>query len=372
MAVAVLFSALLPLAALAMLVVAVALGVLSLDHAIAMWFVVASAALLVWLFAGRFAVLLFVPRSADEPGHRATVRAHQLATRDKASLFVDSVGPREQFSVILTHGWGVTSDVWHYIKRSRRLERLGRITSYDLRGAGRSAGLGSAEYSLDALARDLRDVIENEGARRIVLIGQGLGSLVVLNYCKLFDNQVGRRVIGLVLVSPPSKALAKVPTTVSLAATLGPVVALLNRLAYLSGMAHIAVARRLFGGRETRGQLDMVARSVALMPPSLSKLEVQAGAGFDAGAVLQAITVPVLVVNGDRDAAGSLPPLPPGNKVEVIAHAGQLSVLERSLDFEQKLQDWLDVLPNGPGGRRGQRRQAQDGQLGSDEPDAPA
>lgn len=362
MALPLLFGCWLPALALILLVAGIALTVESIEHAIALAFLVLGAVLILFMFFGRFLVLLFRPGAADEPKYTATVRAHTITGRERVPLYVDSVGPREQFSLIFCHGWGVTSDVWYYLKKSRRLERLGRITTWDMRGAGRSGGIASGVYALDTLARDLREVIESEGARRLVLAGQGLGALVVLDYCRLFPDQVGKRIAGLILVDAPLRPLPAPSGLLRLAAALSPMIGLINRLVYLSGLGHLATAIAAFGGRESRGQLDLVTRSVAFTRPALGWKEASAMAGFDPRPVLAALTVPVLLITGEhgrvvrpaelREAAAGIS----GATAVVLPHSGSLSFLERSGEFEQRLREWLELLPGGPGGRRAQRR----------------
>ncbi len=376
MALPLLFGCWLPALALILLVAGIALTVESIEHAIALAFLILGAVLILFMFFGRFLVLLFRPGAADEPKYTATVRAHTITGRERVPLYVDSVGPREQFSLIFCHGWGVTSDVWYYLKKSRRLERLGRITTWDMRGAGRSGGTATGVYALDALARDLRDVIESEGARRLVLAGQGLGALVVLDYCRLFSDQVGKRIAGLILVDAPLRPLPAPSALLRLAAALSPLIGLINRLVYLSGLGHLATAIAAFGGRESRGQLDMVTRSVAYTQPALGWKEASAMAGFDPRPVLAALTVPVLLITGEhgrvvrpaelREAAAGIS----GATAVVLPHSGSLSFLERSGEFEQRLREWLELLPGGPGGRRAQRRREREaGQQGADEDD---
>ncbi|HEV7214296.1 MAG TPA: alpha/beta fold hydrolase, partial [Chloroflexota bacterium] len=332
--------------------------------------------LVVFMFFGRFLVLLFRRGAADEPKYTATVRAHTITGRERVPLYVDSVGPREQFSLILCHGWGVTSDVWYYLKKSRRLERLGRITTWDMRGAGRSGKPPTGDYALDALARDLREVIESEGARRVVLAGQGLGGLVVLAYCRLFPDQLGRRVAGLILADAPLLPLPAPPTVLRLVAALSPVVGLVNRLVYSSGLGHLATALAAFGGRESRGQLDLVTRSAAFTRPSLALQEAVAMSGFDPRPVLSALTVPVLLISGERSRLvrpADLLATAGGNgsaTAVVLPHSGSLSLLERSGEFEQRLREWLEGLPGGPGGRHTQRRREREAERHGEAEDA--
>jgi pimeloyl-ACP methyl ester carboxylesterase len=357
-----LFGCWLPALSLILLIVGIGLTVESIEHAIALGFLILGSLLVLFMFFGRYLVLLFRSGAADEPKQTATVRAHTITGRERVPLFVDSVGPREQFSLVFCHGWGVSSDVWYYLKKSRRLERLGRITTWDLRGAGRSGRPSTSDYGLDAMARDLRDVIESEGARRVVLAGQGLGGLVALDYCRLFPDQVGRRIAGIILADVPLRSLPAPSPLLRLAAALSPLIGLVNRLVYFSGLGHLATAQAVFGGRESRGQLDLVARSAAFTQPRIGVREAAAMAGFDPGPVLAALTVPLLLMSGERsrlvrpaelhDAAAGLP----AATAVVLPHSGSLSFLERSAEFEQRLRDWLEVLPGGPGGRRVQRR----------------
>ena len=372
MALPLLFGCFLP--ALTFLLFAVAIGLL-VDFAVHPVVIALGAVgivLLLLLFLGRFLVLLFHPAAPDEPKRTATVRAHSMTGREKVPLYVDSVGPREQFSLIFCHGWGVSSDVWYYLKKSRRMERLGRLTTWDLRGTGRSGRPQGADYALDAMARDLRDVVESEGARRVVLAGQGLGGLVVLDYCRLFPEQLGRRIAGLVLVDTPLRPLPPPPALLRLSAALAPLVALFTRLVYFSGLGHLATARAAFGGRESRGQLDMVTREAAHGSPTIGAGQAAAMAGFDPRPALAALTVPVLLVAGERDrqvrpeevraAAGQVR----AATSVVLPHSGALSFLERSGEFEQRLRDWLELLPDGPGGRRAQRRREREGDGGDE------
>ena len=362
MALPLLFGCWLPALAVILLVVGIGLTVESIEHAIALAFLALGALLILFMFFGRFLVLLFRRGAADEPKYTASVRAHTITSRERVPLYVDSVGPREQFSLLLCHGWGVSSDVLYYLKKSRRLERLGRITTWDLRGVGRSGRAPTSDYTLDTLARDLREVIESEGARRVVLAGQGLGALVVLDYCRLFPDQVGRRIAGLILADAPLHPLPAPSALLRLSAALSPLIALVNRLVYLSGLGHLATAMAAFGGRESRGQLDMVTRSAAYTRPALGLQEATAMAGFDPRPVLAALTVPVLLIAGERgrlvrpaelrEAAAGLS----GATAVVLPHSGSLSFLERSGEFEQRLSEWLELLPGGPGGRRAQRR----------------
>ncbi|MCL4545347.1 MAG: alpha/beta hydrolase, partial [Chloroflexi bacterium] len=285
----------LPLICLVLLVADVGIIVEVARHALALPALIVATVVLVWLLVGRRLVLLIRRPAPDEPKAIASVRAHTLKTREKVSLFVDSVGPKEQFSLILCQGWEVTSDIWFYLKRSRRLERLGRISTWDLRGTGRSDAI-AGPITLDALACDLREVVESEGARRVVLVGMGSGGLVVLNFARLFPDQLQRRILGLVLIDAPLQPLPAAPAPLRLAARFAGLFALLERLVYLSGLGHLVTSILSFGGAESRGQLELVTQAELKLSPRTVLAYVEATQGFDGSSVLPSIGVPVLLI----------------------------------------------------------------------------
>jgi len=87
---------------------------------------------------------------------------------------------------------------------ARRFERLARmmagerrVIAYDLRGHGRSPWSGP--HTLAQHAADLDEVLEETGAGQVVLLGDGFGCRVALEYTAAH----GARVTALALLDPP-------------------------------------------------------------------------------------------------------------------------------------------------------------------------
>ncbi|HKV68170.1 MAG TPA: alpha/beta hydrolase [Gaiellales bacterium] len=87
---------------------------------------------------------------------------------------------------------------------ARRFERVARmitderrVIAYDLRGHGRSPWSGP--HTLAQHAADLEEVLESVGAGQVVLLGDGFGSRVALEYTAVH----GGRVTALALLDPP-------------------------------------------------------------------------------------------------------------------------------------------------------------------------
>lgn len=82
---------------------------------------------------------------------------------------------------------------------------------------------------------------------------------------------------------------------------LSPLVRVMNWLSYLNGSAHRSAERSGFSGRETRGQLDFVARYTPRTSPAVLARGMLGMLRYDATDALPAIPVPTLIVTGDRD-----------------------------------------------------------------------
>lgn len=95
--------------------------------------------------------------------------------------------------LVMLHGLGGNMAVWH-LKLLPLLRRYFRITTYDLRGHGRT-DVTPTGYSTGALARDLHGLLDALGIERANLVGHSLGADVVLHFGLLFPRRVAKMVV---------------------------------------------------------------------------------------------------------------------------------------------------------------------------------
>jgi pimeloyl-ACP methyl ester carboxylesterase len=251
----------------------------------------------------------------DEPRSLRTGEVRNVAGPDGSTLRVELYGPPGGRPVVLTHGWGLDADEWYYAKKGLTGCRL---IVWDLPGLGRSTQPADRDFSLANLARHL-DAVLREGAgdgRPAVLVGHSIGGMIMLTFAKLFPEALGTRVCGMVLVNTTytnpvrttrmaglMTALQKplIEPLLHLTIWLSPLVRVMNWLSYWNGSAHRSSERSGFSGRETRGQLDFVARYTPRTSPAVLARGMFGMLRYDATDTLRAVGVPTLVVTGDRD-----------------------------------------------------------------------
>jgi pimeloyl-ACP methyl ester carboxylesterase len=251
---------------------------------------------------------------SDEPRSLHTGQTHRIKRPDGSELHVEMYGPIDGPPVVMTHGWGLDSGEWYYPKKALSGCRL---IVWDLPGLGLSKQPDNHDYSLETLARDLDEVLALAEGRPAVLLGHSIGGMITLTHCKLFPQAMGTRVCGLVLVNTTytnpvrTTSMAKLKLAIQkpvfepllhLTIWLSPLVRVMNWLSYLNGSAHSSAEKSGFSGHETRGQLDFVAKYTPRNSPAVTARGMFGMLRYDATATLRTITVPALIITGDKDA----------------------------------------------------------------------
>lgn len=283
-------------------------------------FLVGGLILLVWAFAGRFLMRLFLgngPHAKDKaapPRQNRDGVVHRLSRADGSILQVEEYGPKTAPALILTHGWGLNGNEWNYLKE--QLTERFRLFVWDLPGLGLSTQPADRDFHLETLARDLEGVLGLAGDRPAVLLGHSIGGMVTLTFCRLFPEALGKRVAGLVLVHTTYTNPVRTTTGAGfftaierplivpllyLAIWLSPLVRVMIWLSYLNGTAHLSTKLMGFAGTETWEQIDFATAFQLQAPPAVLARGMLGMLAYDATDTLATIHIPTLVIAGDRD-----------------------------------------------------------------------
>lgn len=275
-----------------------------------------ATALLLFSLAGRHLVLLSRPsgaNSSDQPEEQFGT-ARKIRGASGAELAVEESGPAGAPRLLFTHGWGADRREWSWAKRE--LSQNFRVVTWDLPGLGQSAAVPNGDYALETLARELQAVLQQTGDSPAVLVGHSIGGMTNLTFCRLFPNQLGPSVKGIVQFNTtytnPVKTTSGAQTQQALQKPLyepllyvipfvSPVVRALNWLAYQSGLTHLQNASSSFAGAETREQLDFASKYYYRSSPAVVSRGMLGMLHWDATDVLPRIPVPVLIVSGEQD-----------------------------------------------------------------------
>jgi pimeloyl-ACP methyl ester carboxylesterase len=303
-------------------------------------------------------------------GTPATVTSY-----DGTRLHVEELGSGP--CLVFAHGFSLTQDAWHYQRRD--LPDRFRCVFFDQRGHGRSGLPKEDTYSLEALARDLRAVLDWAGEDRVVVVAHSMGGMGALKFVELFPQELRDRVAGLMLIG-----------STYLDTVRGMTAAVTARGAYRAQRVLITGAFRFMGQDPVRasqlrrrgsdlGYLgtrlfgfgsDPSPSQVAFIDRTLAGTDVEVWAkvfpsliDFDLSEVLEKVDVPTLIAVGDKDritppaAARHMAETIPGARLLILEDAGHCAFLEEHEVLDAELTAFatevFDQAPAPAGRRRG-------------------
>jgi pimeloyl-ACP methyl ester carboxylesterase len=284
-------------------------------------FAAAAALLLIALFGGAIVRMILRLTSGDKSSKGDDARTSPKAVReetlrrpDGSELHVQLFGPEDGVPIVLSHGWGLHGAEWNYLKRE--LADRFRLIVWDEPGLGGSTRPDNRDFSLEKLAQDLDAVLGLANDKPAILLGHSIGGMITLTFCRLFPDALGSRVLGLVLAhTTPTNpvrttsgaafytAIEK-PVLVPLmylTIALSPLVWLMNWLSYRNGSAHLMTRSSSFGGTETWAQIEFATQFQPKASPAVMARGMLGMMNYDATATLPRVTVPALVVAGNKD-----------------------------------------------------------------------
>lgn len=336
------------------------------------WRLWTGLALLAWSFLGRWIVLPLVTRPDRDPTRPERYEGRLIAGASGNQLFVETEGPEKAPALLLTHGWGLDSTIWSYLRRD--LSQRFRLTVWDLPGLGRSRP--AKDISLTAFAADLRGLVERE-KRPVVLVGHSIGGMTIQTLARDHPQLFGREVAGVVLLNTTHTNPLKTMVLSGLAQALRwPVLEPMLRLtiwlkplawlsawqSYLSGSSHLA-NRFGFGAYVTRSQLEHTTLLATRNDPAAQARGNLAMFRWDAGQGLANLRVPTLVIGGDADlvtkleASRDIAGAAPAATLEVVEKVNHMGFLERADVYNRAIAEFVDTLARG--GRHADRAPSQ-------------
>ena len=95
--------------------------------------------------------------------------------------------------LVLLHGLGGNLAIWH-LKLVPLLRQHYRITTYDLRGHGRS-DMPASGYTTGDMVSDLIGILDELGLEQVHLVGHSLGADIALNFAIRYPDRVGKLIL---------------------------------------------------------------------------------------------------------------------------------------------------------------------------------
>jgi pimeloyl-ACP methyl ester carboxylesterase len=283
---------------------------------------------------------------AGEPFGRIRGTPAKLTSHDGTRLHVEELGQGP--CLVFAHGFSLTQDAWHYQRRD--LPERYRCVFYDQRGHGRSGRPRKHDYSLPALAGDLKAVLDWTGEDRVVVVAHSMGGIAALELAEEFPEELGGRVAGLVLigstyldtvrgmtaaVSAWGSAWAQRTLISGAFRFMGQDPVRANQLRRRgSDLGYLGTRLFGFGSNPSPSQVAFIDQTLAGTDVEVWAKVFPSLIDFDLSESLEAVSVPALIATGDKDrltppaAARYMADKIPGSRLLILEDAGHCAFLE--------------------------------------------
>jgi pimeloyl-ACP methyl ester carboxylesterase len=202
---------------------------------------------------------------------------------DGATINVEESGAGEP-ALVLLHYWGGSSRTWRGV--IDRLDGKPRCVALDQRGWGASVAT-DGRFGLSAMADDVESVARQLGLGRYVLVGHSMGGKVA----QIVAARRPKQLAGLVLVAPAPPTPMPVPEDVRA-----------GMLRFYGSREGVLQALAVVGGESLSSELrERVIEDTLRGAPGAKRAWTERGMIEDITTGLDAATLPVVVVVGDRD-----------------------------------------------------------------------
>lgn len=314
--------------------------------------------------------------AGNEPFGQLRGRPVTVIADDGVPLHAEVSGPDDApVTVVLSHGYTLNQDVWHYQRRD--LSEDLRVVCWDQRSHGRSGRSDPAHVSIDQLGADLAAVLAATvpGRRRAVLVGHSMGGMTIMALADQRPELFGTKIIGTVLISTtdylvdgtswlplPLRPAARLATPALLRSSArGRRAALIERIRQAGGdLAFLSTRFIAFGDPDVSPTVvNFLERVIRATPIDVVADFYLALLKHDKREALEVLgRVPTLVLAGEQDKltparqAAGLAASIPGARLVRVPRAGHMVILEKPELVTEEIADLAALAIDRAGSRR--------------------
>lgn len=226
-----------------------------------------------------------------------------VKTKDGVNIYYKDWGSKEAQPIVFHHGWPLTADDWDN-QMLFFLAKGYRVIAFDRRGHGRSDQV-SEGHDMDHYAADTSAVVEHLDLKNAVHIGHSTGGGQVARYVAQYGQPQGR-VAKAVLISSVPPLMVKTDSNPN-GTPISVFDGFREGLAANRAQFYIDVASGPFygynreGAEVSQGTINNWWRQGMMGSAKAQYDGIKAFSETDQTADLKAITVPVMVMQGDDD-----------------------------------------------------------------------
>ena len=261
-----------------------------------------------------------------------TVNNHTISYTDE--------GPDNAPVIILIHGFPLNKSMWN--KQVEALIETYRVIAYDVRGHGNSTS-GTDDFTIELFVTDLIRLMDALKIEKAMLCGLSMGGYIALSAVENFPKRFGALILcDTNCVADTPEAKGKRMMSIESIQKNG-----LEQYANES-LANLFAPESFVTNKEKIALVKEMIKGTSVQ--SLSNTLIALSKRKETCAGLATIHIPVLIIVGKEDkitppeAALLMQKKIKGSKLNIIEHAGHLSNIENSYEFNSQLRKFISSV----------------------------
>ncbi len=256
---------------------------------------------------------------------------------DSGRISYKTFGHKSGKGIVFVHGFPFDKSMWD--AQGEMLSRDHYVVTFDLRGHGESDA-GSGQYLVEFIVDDLTAIMDHLGLQKVTVCGLSIGGYTAL---RALDREPSR-FSGLILCNTKSA-----PDTNTAKLNRANQIKLI--LAGKKSLFAEEMARNLFAPESLGKNRTIVDKITAIMKSTDDKALIGTlialAARMDMTESLSKISVPTLIITGDKDKVATIADAEamnsriPNSKFVLVHGAGHLSNLENPDEFNSAVVSFL-------------------------------
>jgi pimeloyl-ACP methyl ester carboxylesterase len=242
---------------------------------------------------------------------------------------------------------GIGYSMWMWDRQVEELPKRLKLVVFDNRGVGKSSSPPGA-YSMSDFVEDIECIVSEASLQSFYVLGVSMGGMIAQEY--YFSHR--EKVKGLILSNTNYGKGSVLPSSEVLKVLAGSAATGFT-FEGLSERMKWAFSERFL--KENRNQFDQLVRKRLTIGDDAKGYmgQLYAGASFDSHERLGGISVPTLVITGDKDIvvppenASELHRMIPNSRLLVLRDAGHALCIERSRDFNRLVMSFIEDAESG-------------------------
>jgi len=265
------------------------------------------------------------------------------ASVNNSLLHYIDIGISTAIPVVLIHGFPFSHKMWTFPGgQTEALAGSFRVIAYDVRGHGESE-IGDGQYTIELFVDDLIGLLDHLGITKAVLIGLSMGGYIALRAVERNPD----RVRALILCDTKSDADSN-EAKIKRAASIKAIKANGPRVFAESFVAGVFTPESFTAKPEAIKAIQSIIERTA--PVSLCGTTLALAARTDTSSSLPGITVPVLIMVGERDlltppaVSETMKEKIPSSELHLIPNSAHMSNIENAPEFNKHLLEFLQKI----------------------------